>query len=285
MLVANNRNGDRCKAWLTEKPEMPFHCPECNEEVVLKKGRVKAHHFAHKPPITCRYGTGETQIHWNAKRSIFEALVDHPLCKKCDVERRLEGVRPDVSLYVREFPVAIEIQNSTIEIDEIDRRARCYLKLGIHLLWVIPDNMPANCVDTGDGEKIIHRPKDWQKYLHAMYFGKLYFWQERALVRPAHFESYKHYVEPGNWVEDFYDDIGDSLEGTYWHDEHYDDAEYGGHYKTSKTKKEVHYPKEDNKNIIHIAEDFAPSKRKSFTVKNWHIPDSLIWIDTLKKWW
>jgi len=285
MLVANNKDGNRCKAWLTEKPEKPFYCPECHDEVVLKKGKVKAHHFAHKPPVTCRYGTGESQIHWKAKKAIFEALIDHPRCKKCDVERRLEGVRPDISLYIRNIPVAIEIQNSTIEIDEIARRASCYLKLGIHLIWVMPENKPANCEEADDGKKIIHRPKEWQKYLHAMYFGKLYFWQGGALVSPAHLEPYKHYVGPGNWVEDFYDEIGDSLEGTYWHDEHYYDADYGDHYKTSKTKKEVLYPKGESKNILHIAEDFGPSKRKPFSAKNWNIPKSLIWIDTLKKWW
>jgi hypothetical protein len=118
-----------------------------------------------------------------------------------------------------------------------------------------------------------------------MYFGKLYFWQEGALVSPAHLESYKYYVKPGNWVEDFYDDIGDSLEGTHWQHEHYYNADYGGYYKTSKTKKEVLYPKEESNKILHLAEDFIPSNRKPFRVKNWVIPEALIWIDTLKKWW
>jgi hypothetical protein len=40
----------------------------------------------------------------------------------------------------------------------------------------------------------------------------------------------------GNWVEDFYDDIGDSLEGTYWHDEDYYEVDYGGYMKTHKTQ-------------------------------------------------
>ncbi len=282
MLVANNKEGNRCKAWLTEKAEMPFYCPECDDEVILKKGKIKADHFAHKPPVTCKYGTGESQVHWKAKKEIYEALAYHPLCKKCDVERRLEGVRPDVSLYIRDIPVAIEIQNSSIEINEIERRACCYFKLGVNLLWVIPEREPKDYIDTDDGKKLIHRPKEWQKYLHAMYFGKLYFWQEEAFVSPVHMEPYKYYVEPGNWIDDFYDDIGESLEGTYWHDENYDGADYGGYHKTSSTKKEVLYPE---KHILHLAEDFVSSKRKPFNSPNWSIPESLLWIDTLKKWW
>jgi competence protein CoiA len=156
MLVANNKDGNRCMAWLTEKPEMPFYCPECHEEVVLKKGRVRAHYFSHKPPVTCRYGTGESQIHWKVKTAIYEELVVHPQCRECDVEHRLKGVRPDVYLYIRDVPVAIEIQKSTIEIDEIDRRVSCYLKLGIHLIWVVPESKPTNCIETEDGKKIIH---------------------------------------------------------------------------------------------------------------------------------
>lgn len=136
----------------------------------------------------------------------------------------------------------------------------------------------------GNGKKLIHRPKEWQKYLHAMYFGKLYFWQEEALVCPIHMEPYECYVEHGNWVDDFYDDIGESLEGTYWHDEHYDGADYGGYHRTSKTIKEVRYPKRE-KQVLHLVEDFVSSKRKPFNPTNWSIPESLLWIDTLKKWW
>lgn len=285
MLVANNQKGAKCKAWLTKKPEGPFHCPKCQEIVILKKGRIKAHHFAHKPPLTCQYSAGESQKHWIAKKSIYEALVNHPYCKKCDLERMLDGVRPDISLYINKVPVAIEIQNSTIEINEIKRRANRYSQLGIHLMWLIPECDPVGSKEADDGKKIIHRPQVWQKYLQNMYFGRLYYWQEGAIISPVHLESYEHYVERGNWIDDFYDDIGESLEGTYWHDEHYDDAEYGGHYKKSKTKKEVIYPKDKTDRLLHIAEDFHPAETKLFTTKNWHIPKSLIWLDRLKKWW
>jgi len=66
---------------------------------------------------------------------------------------------------------------------------------------------------------------------------------------------------------------------------HYDDAEYGGYHKTSKTKKVVMYPKNGRGKNLHIAEDFHESVAKPFSTKNWNIHKSLIWIDNLKKWW
>jgi hypothetical protein len=88
-------------------------------------------------------------------------------------------------------------------------------------------------------------------------------------------------VESGNWVEDFYDEIGDDLEGTDWHEEHYYDADYGGYHKTSKVQKEIVCP-----NVtLHLAEDFHHSKRDFFQLNKWSIPESLLWIDKLKKWW
>lgn len=30
-----------------------YRCPNCSKPLVLKKGRVVIHHFAHKPPVLC----------------------------------------------------------------------------------------------------------------------------------------------------------------------------------------------------------------------------------------
>lgn len=48
------RQSDRQKvaAWDQQKNDGPFSCPFCIEETILKKGTMKVHHFAHKPPIT-----------------------------------------------------------------------------------------------------------------------------------------------------------------------------------------------------------------------------------------
>lgn len=44
-----------------------YRCPECGRMVILKKGRIVTHHFAHKPPVDCAWGRGESHAHREAK--------------------------------------------------------------------------------------------------------------------------------------------------------------------------------------------------------------------------
>lgn len=45
-----------------KEQRLRFFCKDCLKEVVLKKGRVRAHHFAHKSPVTCQYGIGKRML-------------------------------------------------------------------------------------------------------------------------------------------------------------------------------------------------------------------------------
>lgn len=43
-----------------------------------------------------------------------------------------------------------------------------------------------------------YAPKDWERYLHRMYYGKVYYWYEGLLVQPVEFEDYL--LEPDWWT-------------------------------------------------------------------------------------
>jgi competence protein CoiA len=144
----------------------------------------------------------------------------------------------------------------------------------------MPDAMPNNLIHIEDEDLKVWRPKEWQKYIHAMYFGRIYFWQNDAIVKPIHLNKYQYYKEAGNWVEDFYEAEGVDLEGTYWHDENHPEAEYGGYWKTSKSKKEILLGKS-----VHIAESFKGTLRPPFKTKNWSLPRAKVWIDNQENWW
>lgn len=283
MLVANDIAGNREIAWNTTKDKGPFSCPQCLAEVVLKKGEIKVHHFAHKPPFDCAYGSGETQKHLTVKRAIYEDLLGQPNCTKCELERSLNGVRPDVSLYINGKPVAIEIQRSDIDIEIITQRALRYSKLGIYLIWVMPDNEPVSEYDP-DENTYTCRPKIWQKFLHSMYFGRLYYWQDGATVEPIHLSKYQYWVPESNWVEDYCAEIGEDLSGTNWYEENYYEAGYGGYQKTAKVEKLIEWAPLGSRRL-HIARDFRPISRSGFETKNWTVPASKIWADSLSKWW
>ena len=131
MLSAMNATG-QVLASSVSKSDGPFTCPMCKGGVLVKKGRVKIHHFAHIPPSDCAYATGETEHHRQAKLEIFEALSKHPQVTKLKLERSLGDVRPDISFYLRDVPIAIEVQVSTLSLDTIIKRTEAYIRKGIY---------------------------------------------------------------------------------------------------------------------------------------------------------
>src|SRR6185369_16980461 len=98
MLCAiRQRDSQKVVAWDQQKSDGPFSCPLCVAETILRKGTMKVHHFAHKPPLTCEYGRGETECHRECKTAIYEALRRHRGFRDVEIERSVGTVRPDVS--------------------------------------------------------------------------------------------------------------------------------------------------------------------------------------------
>ena len=277
MLVALNQRKDRCLAWETEKSNLVFHCPKCKGEVLLKKGKIREHHFAHKPPYDCNYGAGESQLHLKVKREIYLALVNHPNCKKCELERRLDGVYPDISLYIGNTRVVIEVQRSIIDIDLIIKRTLQYAKLGCYILWVLPTKQPKpsdhlirKLSKEGNLEEevnVVTRPKQWEKYLHTLYYGRIYYWQEGAIVTPYHFDKVEQYVKETSC--EWYNENGER-ESDCW----------GDYYKPLKAIKYFIQGKS-----VNIADEFTKALRKEWKSKSMSIPLCKLWINTQENWW
>ena len=77
MLCAiRQRDRQRIAAWDQEKSDGPFYCPVCVEETILKKGTMKVHHFAHKPPIRCEYGKVKLSDTASASSNILRFDLD-----------------------------------------------------------------------------------------------------------------------------------------------------------------------------------------------------------------
>ena len=162
---------------------VPFFCPGCKCQVILKKGQIKIHHFSHLAKDRhCEYGSGESEIHYKTKIEIYEALKNNPACQECEIEKYMVTVRPDVIATINGHRVAIEIQKSKLPVEIIEHRMREYSKLGVYVIWVFP-SMP-NVYDTE-----YYRPDKWEKYIHGTYFGRVYYHAEGCFVRAAHFCS------------------------------------------------------------------------------------------------
>lgn len=74
----------------------------------------------------------ETALQMEAKAEIARAMRGR--AADVVIERRLEGVKPDVSCRIRRLPVAVEVQCSAIKVDEIRRRTSIYTALGYYVI-------------------------------------------------------------------------------------------------------------------------------------------------------
>lgn len=169
MLCAiRQRDGQKVAARNQQRSDGPFSCPLCVEETILKNGTMKVHHFAHKPPITCEYGKGETERHRECKLTIYEGLRRHRRFRDVEVERSMGTVRPDVSGFMRGIPFAIEVQISALTRDQIVYRTSEYAKQGIYVLWL--------ALYQAALEENRYNPRAWERWVHAAYFGRIYYW-------------------------------------------------------------------------------------------------------------
>lgn len=220
-----------------QKTDAPFYCPECRKEVTLKKGTVITHHFAHKSPVTCLYGSGETEAHRRAKTEIYDSLIYTGQAENVEIEKSFGDVRSDIYAVINDVPVAIEIQRSTLTPESIMRRTVSYANKGIYVLWL--------ALNDGRIENYRFIPKWWEKWLHAAYFGKVFYWMEREYVTPVKFEPAYSYVEYSDWS--------------------------GGYTKTLKR-----YKTPVAEDYLSITEDFGPKLAREWSGGKFTIPDRMI---------
>lgn len=110
MLLASNENGVR----VTATPGIIASCPFCGREMISKCGSIKVWHWAHKQNnVDCRYGAGETEWHLSLKKYAYDC--------GCEVEKTIGKNIADI--YIQSLNKAIELQNSSISVDEILERS------------------------------------------------------------------------------------------------------------------------------------------------------------------
>lgn len=82
-----------CRA---EKSQAPFYCIECKEEVILRKGKVRMPHYAHKPDreTECaggNEGSAETWQHALAKQLVVKCIDKWRFYARCRTCKTVSG--------------------------------------------------------------------------------------------------------------------------------------------------------------------------------------------------
>jgi competence protein CoiA len=243
MLSAiRTKDGRQVVAGISIKNTGPFSCPSCKDGVVLRSGTLRLPHFAHKAPVTCSYGKGETEGHRRCKTEIYEALLKRADVSDVVLERPLGEVRPDISAVIRGVRVAIEVQISALPIETVIHRTKEYAKRQIALLWLSPWT-PAL-----DGRR--YSPRAWERWFHAAYFGQVYYWKRGLTVIPYRFTPHLVRVPKKEWRDE------------------------DGALVTAKAydRRSRRFRKAVAGQPLHLVRDFAPLSRGSFQSKELEVP-------------
>ena len=144
MLIAELDGERKFALYAQKRKDFVYICPECKEEVVLKKGKVVTHHFSHRSGSDCSNGKGESKEHLRAKFLLYTWAVNSGM--KCDLELPINTPlgkrRADIYVEHEGKKYALEIQKSPIEFDAIEKRTESYRSVSIHPIWipVLPKN-------------------------------------------------------------------------------------------------------------------------------------------------
>lgn len=229
--------------------DAPFSCPACGSPVILKQGRIITPHFAHKPPVTCEYGLGESEQHRIIKTEIFNALRDHGKAA-VELEKRLGPAITDIYFETKSGQkIAVEVQISKLTMDKIIARTMTYHQLGVYVLWLVPWKDELN--------ERRYSPSQYEKWLHVLNFGKVYYHLEGLEVVPVHFAPYELEVPESG----YYDSTGN----------------YNGFGGYKRKSKRYRTPIQDE-DTVNIATDFQSRTTVKRDFGGFSIPSARIYM-------
>ncbi len=190
-----------------------YRCRGCGAPAVLKAGRIRIAHFAHKPDAGCAFGAKMSLAHLEAQRRIAEALRGR------GVSARLEAFMPslagdrrvDVLAWPADRPkarIAIEVQASAMTTELIAARTRSYDLEGVAPLWL-------RLLDFGAFERVQtlphratiwiekYRARAWERWAHDHLGGRLWFLDQGTFLawRGTFARAHGHGGDIVQWVQ------------------------------------------------------------------------------------
>lgn len=127
MFVAFDKDGNRThinQAYV----KYDYYCPVCGEKLIIKKGEIKSHHFAHQTTGQCHdhwhYDMSDWHINWQSK---FPAESQEVVLTKGEEKHRADVLIKNT---------VIEFQHSSLSAEEFEERNMFYKSLGYKVVWL-----------------------------------------------------------------------------------------------------------------------------------------------------
>lgn len=163
MLIAIGTDGVPIEA-ARDLPDGSFTCSACDEPMLLKRGRVKIPHFAHRPGTLC-WAEAESVTHLRSKQLLAGEFRRLGYEVWLEETYRNAGRRVDVAVTVPErggsYRVAVEVQDSAISVETMKARTRIDQSLGFTgTLWVFTDKRARALLSVSDGDTEVRIPNE-----------------------------------------------------------------------------------------------------------------------------
>jgi competence protein CoiA len=236
-----------------------YVCPNCRRPLILRKGQIVIHHFAHKPPTSCTWASGETQAHLKAKTALRDGFVARGLRAEVEVVVVSQGGdrRADVLVWSADgqHQAAIEVQHQAIEFAAITRRTKAYMAVNTPVAWVslMHPKLWDDAERAGDHWVVPrYSVRPWERWAHTYGFGELWFFDPDAgqLWRG---ELKAHMIE---------------VPSSSWYDSYGNEESAGGFSRTSRRWRELHLHGPYQPHEVRL----RTIRRKPYTGKNYDVP-------------
>ncbi len=137
------------------------------------------------PGNSCEYA-GESELHLRMKQQIYENLQEliGKRAKILELEKALDGCRPDIYIEGKQTKTAIEVQTSALTPEAILYRTSRYYSKGIYVLWVVPydqEHYTKFNEKLGTRTLVAFRVKEYERIMLYCYYKNLIAWDVKKL--------------------------------------------------------------------------------------------------------
>jgi len=139
-------------------------------------------------------------------------------------------------------------------VHEIVARTRNYHRLQIAVLWI--------GLSSPDLTAERYTPRAWEKWCHAAYFGRVYYWEDGQRLQAVHYDAYYIHVASSTWFEGGVEQSA------------------GGYNRMSRRWRtpKLGVP-------VLLAHSFNMKVRAAWSGGTTDVPDCTLYVDRQPKWW
>jgi len=160
-----------------------YHCPRCQEDVILKQGPIVIDHYAHYPGSQCTEWEPESQLHLEMKLTISENLKSQPEIKNVYLEKSIGKLYADIFVeLISGEQIGIECQVSPKSITEFTDKTNYYSERDVYTLWIF-EFVKKELSGT------YYTPSKTMLKSHSLNAGRLYGYFGPNQIRSIHFEN------------------------------------------------------------------------------------------------